>query len=219
MEKGTKKVETNIYDVLTLVQNELKAPKNQRNNFGKYNYRSCEDIMEALKPILLRHNASVLLSDKIVCIGNPEVVLNADTEKEVRILKENGRIYIEATCVFIFNGESVQVTASAREEYSKKGMDSMQLTGATSSYARKYALNGMFLIDDTKDSDATNTHGKEVEQPKKSTPVAPKITALTNANIQQAIKEKIQQKVLDLIGTKYSATEEQKQMLIDSVEI
>lgn len=207
-----KKVEIDAYDVLTLIQNELKAPKNQRNNFGKYNYRSCEDIMEALKPILLKHNASVVLSDKIIVIGIPEVVLNPDGT----IQKENGRIYIEATCSFVFNGMMIQTTASAREEYTKKGMDSMQLTGATSSYARKYALNSMFLIDDSKDSDATNTHGKEPES-KKNPIQAPKITPLTDSNIVQAIKEGIQEKVLKLIGSKYSATEDQIKSLKESL--
>ena len=210
-------IDLTAYQVLTIIQNELKAPKNQRNNFGKYNYRSCEDIMEALKPILLRHNAGVMLSDKIVCIGVPEVILNADGT----IAKETGRIYVEATCTFVYGDSLIQATGSAREEYSKKGMDSMQLTGATSSYARKYALNSMFLIDDTKDSDATNTHGNKPEvkvEVKKPAPVS-QITPLTDANIQVAIKDGIQEKVLKLIGTKYSATDEQKQVLIDSVEI
>jgi hypothetical protein len=216
MEKKEKQVEQiSIYEVLTLVQNELKAPKNQRNNFGKYNYRSCEDIMEALKPILLRHNAGCKLSDKIVSIGVPEVVLNEDGV----ILKENGRVYVEATCTFTYGAEYIESTASAREEYSKKGMDSMQLTGATSSYARKYALNSMFLIDDTKDADATNTHGTKTEQPKKPVIEVPKITVLTNENINQAIKDGIQEKVLKLVGTKYSITEEQKQNLIDSINL
>ena len=214
MEKGEKKVGATtleIYEVLTLVQNELKAPKNQRNKFGGYNYRSCEDIMEALKPILQRHNAGCKLSDKIIVIGNPEVKLTP----EGVIIEENGRIYVEATCTFTYGNQFIETTASAREEYNKKGMDSMQLTGATSSYARKYSLNGMFLIDDTKDSDATNTHGKS--EPVKITPVAPKITTLTDANVEHAIKEGIQLKVLKLIGTKYNASESQIESLKNSL--
>jgi hypothetical protein len=216
MEEKSKKVEIefelNIYQVLTRIQNELKAPKGQRNNFGKYNYRSCEDIMEALKPILLKYNSGVILSDKIVSIGDPEVILNPDGS----IQKENGRIYIEATCMFFYGKSQMQTTALAREEYTKKGMDSSQLTGSTSSYARKYALNSMFLIDDTKDSDATNTHGNKVEPIK---PEAKKqvVTALTDANVQQAITEGIQDKVLKLIGTKYTATDLQITLLKESI--
>jgi hypothetical protein len=212
MEKGIKKVESNVYDVLTLIQNELKAPKNQRNKFGNYNYRSCEDIMEALKPILLRHNAGCKLSDKIIIIGTPEVLF----DPEGKILKESGRVYIEATCTFTYGNEMIETTASAREEYQKKGMDSMQLTGATSSYARKYSLNAMFLIDDSKDSDATNTHGK-YEEPKKNVIQIPKVTALSDQNIDHAIEQGIQEKVLNLIGSKYSANESQISKLKESL--
>lgn len=207
--------EFSIYQILTKIQNELKAPKGQMNTFGKYKYRSCEDIMEALKPIILKYNSGVVLSDKIVSIGSPEVILNPDGS----IQKENGRIYIEATCTFFYGNGQIQTTALAREEYSKKGMDSSQLTGSTSSYARKYALNSMFLIDDTKDSDATNTHGFKPElkpEQKKQAP-APKITTLTNENVDHAIRENIQEKVLKLIGTKYSATELQISLLKESL--
>lgn len=131
-----------IFLKLQAAQACLKAPKTQENNFGKYKYRSCEDILEALKPVLNKTGLTLLLSDEIVEIG--------------------GRVYVKATAtVYDFNGGSVSVSAYAREEESKKGMDSSQVTGASSSYARKYALNGLFCIDDTKDSDATNTHGKE----------------------------------------------------------
>jgi len=121
---------------LVEIQKELKAPKGQYNSFGKYNYRSCEDILEALKPILAKHKCALLLSDKIVSIG--------------------GRVYVEATASLIDGTEVLyQVTDYAREAEIKKGMDSSQITGTASSYARKYALNGMFLIDDTKDADTT----------------------------------------------------------------
>ena len=127
-----------IYSKLLDIQNELKAPKSQFNKFGGYNYRNCEDILEAVKPICKKHNAVVYLSDKLVHIGE--------------------RYYIEATAtlVDIETSETATVTAYAREEENKKGMDGSQITGASSSYARKYALNGMFDIDDTKDSDTTN---------------------------------------------------------------
>lgn len=132
-----------IYEKLIKIQNELKAPKNQYNSFGKYNYRSCEDILEALKPICMQNKAVTFISDDII---------NVD-----------GRQYVKATVtlVDIEKGDKIEVSAMAREEENKKGMDGSQVTGASSSYARKYALNGMFCIDDTKDSDATNTHGKD----------------------------------------------------------
>ena len=139
-----------IYAKLIKVQNELKAPKNQYNNFGKYAYRNCEDICEAVKPILLEHNLAMFIGDSVELIGD--------------------RYYIKATVTVVDTetGETVQNSALAREEENKKGMDSSQVTGSTSSYARKYALNGMFLIDDTKDSDFTNTHGKENNEEKLS---------------------------------------------------
>lgn len=125
-----------------LAQAELKAPKNQYNSFGKYNYRSCEDILEAAKPICRKHGLVLLLTDKPVCIGQ--------------------RYYIEATAR-LYDTESdlfLEATASAREADTKKGMDDSQVTGTASSYARKYALNGLFNIDDTKDAD-TDAYKKQ----------------------------------------------------------
>lgn len=132
-----------VYKKLIEVQKELKAPKNQRNSFGNYNYRSCEDILEALKPVLSEHGATVFISDKPV-------------------VKENLWSYIEATATFVDteSGDSVSVTAYAREAETKKGMDVSQITGSASSYARKYALNGLFLIDDTKDADSDEQHNQ-----------------------------------------------------------
>lgn len=132
-----------VYKKLIEVQKELKAPKNQRNTFGNYNYRSCEDILEALKPVLSAHGATVFISDKPV-------------------VKENLWSYIEATATFVDteSGESVSVTAYARESENKKGMDVSQITGSTSSYARKYALNGLFLIDDNRDADTDEQHNQ-----------------------------------------------------------
>ena len=127
---------------LVKIQSELKAPKNLFNKFGGYYYRSAEDILEALKPLLEKYNCVLTLTDEIIFIGN--------------------RYYI---CAFATlknsTGEQIVVKAFAREQESKTKMDASQITGAASSYARKYALNGLFLIDDTKDADATNTHGKE----------------------------------------------------------
>lgn len=134
-----------VYEKLGLIQSALRAPKNQRNTFGNYNYRSCEDILEAVKPLLREYNCVVTLSDEVVEVG--------------------GRIYVKAHAALIdYDGMSVDEYAYAREAESKKGMDDSQITGATSSYARKYALNGLFAIDDNKDADATNTHGKEGEK-------------------------------------------------------
>ena len=132
-----------VYKKLIEVQTKLKAPKNQYNSFGKYSYRNCEDILEALKPILHEVGATIIISDEVVSV--------------------NERYYVKATVKFIDTetGEVAEASANAREEDNKKGMDSSQLTGSTSSYARKYALNGLFAIDDTKDSDFTNTHDKE----------------------------------------------------------
>ncbi len=138
----------NLIAKMVKIQSELKAPKNQTNAFGKYKYRSCEDIIEAVKPLLAREGLYMSISDKVTFRGD----------------SQNGRFYVEST-VSITDGEfTVQTCASARESFDKKGMDDAQQTGATSSYARKYALNGCFGIDDTKDADATNTHGKDAPQ-------------------------------------------------------
>ena len=130
-----------IHEKLIAVQKALKAPKNQKNSFGGYNYRSCEDILEAVKPLLVKEDLLLTLSDTMVEVG--------------------GRIYVKATATVETGEEEIAVTAFAREEEEKKGMDTSQITGAASSYARKYALNGLFCIDDTKDSDYTNTGTKE----------------------------------------------------------
>lgn len=133
---------SDFYKRVSEAQAELKAPKNQRNNFGNYNYRSCEDILEAAKPICKKYGLMLNLSDKIVCVGE--------------------RYYVEATAT-IYDTESdayVFSMASARESETKKGMDDSQITGTASSYARKYALNGLFNIDDTKDAD-TNEYKQQ----------------------------------------------------------
>lgn len=130
-----------LINKMVKIQSELKAPKNQVNSFGKYKYRSCEDIIEAVKPLLAKNGLYMKISDEIIEVG--------------------GKNYVEATAT-VYDGEnSLSAQAVARESVDKKGMDDAQQTGATSSYARKYALNGLFGIDDTKDADATNTHGKE----------------------------------------------------------
>ena len=130
-------------EALKKIQQELKAPKSQRNNFGNYNYRSCEDILEAVKPLLAKHNAMLTLEDELVQVGE--------------------RYYIKATATFTDGKEPITATAFAREAETKKGMDDSQITGTASSYARKYALNGLFLIDDTKDAD-TDEYAKSTKK-------------------------------------------------------
>lgn len=129
---------------LVKIQSELKAPKGQLNKFGGYKYRNCEDILEAVKPLLAKYNCTLKLSDKIQLIGD--------------------RFYVMATAIIKDedNNTFEEVTAYAREEETKKGMDASQITGAASSYARKYALNGLFCIDDTKDVDADEYTAKQL---------------------------------------------------------
>lgn len=138
-----------IYEKLTLIQNELKAPKNQYNSFGKYNYRSCEDILEGLKPVLKKYKAALYITDSIEIVGD--------------------RTYVKAVATLAdseVEGSSISNTAYARESDNKKGMDESQVTGATSSYARKYALNGLFLIDDTKDADTDEYQNQQAKTKK-----------------------------------------------------
>jgi len=137
----------NTVKIMQSIQSELKAPKGQTNKFGGYSYRSAEDILEAVKPLLNKYNCFLTVSDEIVEVG--------------------GRVYVKATAtVHESHSDSIaSTTAFAREAEVKKGMDDAQITGSASSYARKYALNGLFAIDDTKDADATNTHGKSKSLP------------------------------------------------------
>lgn len=128
----------NFHDKVLAVQSELKAPKNQRNNFGKYNYRSCEDILEAVKPLLKKVGLTLMITDEIKEAG--------------------GLTYVEARAVLFDVEGRIETTAQAGIDPNRKGMDIAQSFGSSSSYARKYALNGLFLIDDTKDADATNDH-------------------------------------------------------------
>lgn len=143
--------EKSLVKSLLAIQSALKAPKGQFNKFGGYSYRSCEDILEAVKPLLAQYGVLLTLTDEIVEIG--------------------GRFYVKATAQVTDGDSGAVVTAYAREEENKKGMDGSQITGSASSYARKYALNGLFCIDDTKDADATNDHGKA---PQQSAPVPDK---------------------------------------------
>ena len=140
---------------LISIQKELKVPKSQRNTFGNYNYRNCEDILEAVKPLLSKHECVLTLSDSIEAVGS--------------------RYYVKALARITDGKDSIEVTAYAREAETKKGMDDSQITGSTSSYARKYALNGLFAIDDTKDADTDEytkkTTSAGTSKPAESKPV------------------------------------------------
>lgn len=129
---------------IVAIQSELKAPKGQYNSFGKYNYRSCEDILEGVKPLLTKHGLVLTIQDSIDLIGD--------------------RFYVKATATITDGKEQLSTSAYARESLDKKCMDASQVTGATSSYARKYALNGLLAIDDTKDADTMDNSKKPVQQ-------------------------------------------------------
>lgn len=176
------------------LQAELKAPKGQRNSFGNYNYRSAEDILEALKPLAVKYGLTFQIYDDICEIG--------------------GRVYVKSTVMCANDeGSHITSTAFAREEETKKGMDGSQVTGAASSYARKYALNGMLLIDDTKDADATNTHGKSAPAP---APARQQSASSTDGIMDKAVNyikgQNDKQKAYDDIIAKYGndLTDKQK---------
>lgn len=159
-----------IHEKMMKIQTTLKAPKNLFNSFGNYKYRNAEGILEAVKPLLAENKLSMYISDDVQAV--------------------NDRVYVKAT-VSIFDietGESVMATASAREALNKKGMDDSQITGTASSYARKYALNGIFLLDDTKDAD-TEENQKER-------------TARANKQEQEKNKEKLDQMKISLVKQK-----------------
>lgn len=167
----------NIYEKLLEIQAELKAPKNQRNTFGGYNYRSCEDILEAVKPITKKNKTVLIVTDEIVLMGD--------------------RHYIAATAV-LSDTESegaVKAVAYAREPEVKKGMDSSQITGAASSYARKYALNGLFAIDDNKDSDTDEN------------------TAETNIKALNEDKEQLEEEKKQLAGENERLAKENERLI------
>lgn len=174
-------------EALIKIQSELKAPKNQYNSFGKYKYRNCEDILEAVKPLLLKYNCTLTITDKV---------------------KESGNcLVIESTAVFRSGTDVETVSAFAGVDVNRKGMDIAQSFGASSSYARKYALNGLFLIDDTKDPDTTNAHGKEEKESTKVKATESTVKAMLEA-ISQGKKDQVKDKMKN-----YEFTEIQLQTL------
>jgi hypothetical protein len=157
---------SDLTNKLAMIQQKLKAPKSQVNTFATYKYRSCEDILEAVKPLL--NDLVLTISDDIVEVG--------------------GRVYVKATASLSSGSGSVSTTAFARESLSKKGMDDSQITGSASSYARKYALNGLFCIDDTKDADATNQHDKQSVIDESQLAVIYDLLDKTNSDIEKFCK-------------------------------
>lgn len=174
-------IKINLYmEALIKIQSELNAPKNLYNSFGKYSYRSAESILEAVKPLLKETGCQLTLSDDIIFIQD--------------------RFYVKATASLYDGKETVSVSAFAREDESKKGMDGAQLTGATSSYARKYALNGLFCIDDAKDQDTDEyTRQQQKEAPREKMPdvaraknsdiLTPALKAIASANDKASLME------------------------------
>jgi len=181
-----------LVKALIKVQSELKAPKGQYNSFGKYSYRSAEDILEAVKPLLAKNGLSMRVTDEVMEVG--------------------GAVFINATAVVTDGTDSIYASAQAGIDPNRKGMDIAQSYGSSSSYARKYALNGMFLIDDTKDADATNTHGKSSQ----STPTTTTTASPTSDAFQKSIdylksaKDKAQ--AYAQIESKYGSTFSEKQL-------
>ena len=191
-------MENTLLQSLVKVQAELKAPKAQRNAFGKYNYRSCEDILEAVKPLLLSQGLMMTISDNVTeIIGMP---------------------MINATVTVSDASGSISVSAQAGIDPNRKGMDIAQSFGSSSSYARKYALNGMFLIDDTKDADATNQHGSKAPTASKAVTTA---KAELKANTEAFAKAASALKgdfTMDQIKSKYVVSREIELLLLNSLK-
>jgi len=171
----------NIIEKLSVIQQELIAPKNQYNSFGKYNYRSCEDILEGLKPFLSKLKVAVTVSDEIVEIS--------------------GRFYVKATAtIHDCEGEGcIKNVAYARESDDKKGMDASQVTGATSSYARKYALNGLFCIDDVKDADTRDNRQQDAKEQKQAEEDQKQIENMKIADVKvKALQQRCEKEGVDV---------------------
>jgi len=169
---------------LQSIQSELKAPKNQYNSFGKYKYRSCEDILLAIKPLLIKYKCTLVITDEV---------------KEVANIP-----YVESTCIFSDGNSKIEVKAQAGINPDRKGMDIAQSFGSSSSYARKYCLSGLFLLDDTKDPDATNDHNKKIKE--ELTPDNPKWDKAKDA-VQNGLV------TIDRIEKQYTLSEKNKSLL------
>ena len=179
---------------LAEIQSLLKVPKTNRNTFGNYNYRSAEDILEAVKAIINPAGLSIILSDEIVEIG--------------------GRNYVKATATIAGVGFAY---GFAREEETKKGMDAAQITGSASSYARKYALNGLLAIDDTKDPDATNKHETEPVKPTTAPKETKLLPAITEAQFDKALDYVTTKEQYGFVCAKYIMTPRQDELLFNQI--
>lgn len=210
-----------IYEKLIRLQVELKAPKGQRNSFGNYNYRSAEDILEAVKPLLGKYNLTQIISDEILVLGDGqaefdyvESVGKYNKEEYTPQTKKTGQRYYVKSTVTLINSEKpeekISVTGFARESESKKGMDESQITGTASSYARKYALNGLYAIDDTKDSD-TDAYKKQSMSQKDI-----KLHELVTLAGSLGIKNK---EMSNMIKTNFNKNSSQDLTLIEIVEL
>lgn len=201
----------NIYEKLSNIQNELKCNKNQFNKFGGYKYRSCEDILEAVKPICKKYKTTLILSDEIVVLGEGNTrIIEDDEERTRRQICAGQRFYIKAIATLYDtenNNEQVWNMAYAREEENKKGMDGSQITGTASSYARKYALNGLFNIDDTKDAD-TDEFTKQQQIDNEKVIDKTKVQALNKSIENAGIKDEVVKLILSQYG--YTSTSEIK---------
>ena len=185
-----------LHQKLVNIQGRLKAPKNQRNNFGKYNYRSCEDILEAVKPLLVEQKLTLTITDEV---------------------HQGALLYVDATATISDGKDTISVSAQAGIDPNRKGMDIAQSFGSSSSYARKYALNGLFLIDDTKDADATNTHGKSAQTkaalPKTVSNALPSLQKGTEAfeKVKKALAEGF---TMNDVKTRYAVSAEVEKLLL-----
>ena len=177
---------------LIKVQSELKAPKGQYNSFGKYAYRSAEDILEAVKPLLAKNGLSMRVTDEVMEVG--------------------GAVFINASVVVSDGADSIHASAQAGIDPNRKGMDIAQSYGSSSSYARKYALNGMFLIDDTKDADATNTHGKGASSQSTSSAKSSPSSDAFQKSIDYLKSAKDKAQAYAQIESKYGSTFSEKQL-------
>lgn len=206
---------------LEQIQKLLKAPKGQTNKFGGYQYRSCEDILEAVKPLLSK-GTILTVSDEILMFNDgsqPEVRMVKTTDKygttKESVVKVGGsRFYVKATATLSNGKDSISSTAYAREAEMKAGMDEAQITGSASSYARKYALNGLFCIDDTKDSDYTNKHGKDEKE--SVAPIKKQVLPEKKVASDGFIQSEAQRKMLFALVTEAGLTTLQMKELLKS---
>jgi hypothetical protein len=173
-----------MIEALVKIQNEIKAPKNQYNSFGKYKYRNAEDIFEAAKPICFKYGVFLSISDQVIEVA--------------------GELFVESTATITDGEKVINVKAQAGLDLNRKGMDKAQASGASSSYARKYALGGLFLLDDTKDADATNTHGKSAK---------PALVENSEAYLKVVTALKSGKATMSQVESKYSVSPELKNKL------